>query len=119
MATPQSTGKALRIRREEINEIKSAIPDHLLSSATPSDRHMIGTASILEQRTNLTWEKLVECDIAMASIEDRQNILESRTKKLELIHEKLKSIWVLILACGAVLTFILKVLEIIWGIFHK
>lgn len=114
-----TAAKLSRIKDGDYDALKSAIPDHLLITASAAERHMIATVSILDQRTNMLRNHIGALDANIGELEAREAALRLRIAFLEGFANKLKSFWVVIIAMGAALTFVFELIKFVWSVIHK
>lgn len=116
-------GRIPRICREELDEIKSAIPEHLLENASPAEKDTWSTVSVLDQRTKVMRGQIETLDDGMGSLEERELILARRLTRLEGVARRLNSYWVVgtaivggLLAIGG---WVFKAIEFFWKHFSQ
>lgn len=115
-----SQNKEQENRSGKFEEIKSAIPEHLIAGSTPAERHVVTTVSILEQRTNYLHQADVELKEDVTDLHGKHIELNGRVVELEEITNKVKWGWKGIAAVTAAVvgavTIIVKVIGFIGGL---
>lgn len=116
----QNNEQEKRARNGEFEEIKSAIPEHLIAGSTPAERHIVSSVSILEQRTNYLHQADIETDAEVTQLKGRHVALDGRVGELEEITNKFKWGWkgiaVLVVSIGSVITIIVKTIAFLGGL---
>lgn len=101
------------IRDDEFEGIQPSLETIVLEKFDPRDRHVLQKFSVLDQRVQLLNRRIGTTRVEVRDLQSEVVALKVEIAVLQKLRDKLTSFWGFLLILAAVITAIIKIVEVI------